>query len=50
MRTWKVGRAAAARSGINVARAYRIEAGPRSPSPKGAPRGRHRPDPFIEVD
>lgn len=40
---------AAARAGISVASAYRIEADPRLPSQRTAPRGRRRPDPLAEV-
>lgn len=40
---------AAARAGMSVATAYRIEADPRLPSQKRAPRGRRRPDPLASV-
>ncbi|MEW5882590.1 MAG: IS21 family transposase, partial [Pseudomonadota bacterium] len=40
---------AVARVGFSVATAYRIEADPRLPSQKKAPRGRRRPDPLAEV-
>jgi hypothetical protein len=39
--------AAAACAGFSTATAYRIEADPRSPSQKKAPRGRRRPDPLA---
>ena len=39
--------AAAACAGFSTATAYRIEAYPRSPSQKKAPRGRRRPDPLA---
>ena len=39
--------AAAARAGFSTATAYRIEADPRAPSQKKAPRGRRRPDPLA---
>ncbi len=40
---------AAARAGISPATAYRIEADPRPPSQRAAPRGRRRPDPLAGV-
>jgi transposase InsO family protein len=40
---------AAAKAGFSRATAYRIEADPRLPSQKKAPRGRRRPDPLAEV-
>jgi hypothetical protein len=40
---------AAARAGLSVATAYRIEHDPRMPSQKKAPRGRRRPDPLAEI-
>jgi hypothetical protein len=40
---------AAARAGFSTATAYRIEADPRPPSQKTAPRGRRRPDPLAGV-
>jgi len=40
---------AAAKAGISVATAYRIEQDPRLPSQKQAPRGRRRPDPLAEI-
>jgi Integrase core domain. len=40
---------AAARAGISVATAYRIEQDPRLPSQKQAPRQRRRPDPLAEI-
>src|SRR6516162_1833244 len=40
---------AAAKSGFSRATGYRIEADPRLPSQKKAPRGRRRPDPLAEV-
>jgi hypothetical protein len=40
---------AAARAGFSTATAYRIEADPRPPSQKAAPRGRRRPDPLAGV-
>jgi transposase InsO family protein len=40
---------AAARAGISVATAYRIEQDPRLPSQKEVPRDRRRPDPLAEV-
>jgi hypothetical protein len=40
---------AAAKAGISVATAYRIEQDPRLPSQKKAPRGRRRPDPLAEI-
>nr|WP_066343527.1 IS21 family transposase [Azohydromonas lata] len=40
---------AAARAGISVATAYRIEKDPRLPSQKQAPRERRRPDPLAEI-
>jgi hypothetical protein len=40
---------AAARTGLSVATAYRIERDPRLPSQKKAPRGRRRPDPLAEI-
>ncbi|SMX56355.1 Putative transposase [Bradyrhizobium sp. ORS 285] len=39
--------AAAAKAGFSTASAYRIEADPRLPSQKQAPRGRRRPDPLA---
>ena len=41
--------AAAAKAGFNTATAYRIEADPRLPSSKKAPRGRRRPDPLEGI-
>ncbi len=40
---------AAARAGFSTATAYRIEADPRPPSQKAAPRGRRRPDPLAAI-
>ena len=40
---------AAAKAGFSTATAYRIEADPRLPSQKKAPRGRRRPDPLAGV-
>jgi hypothetical protein len=40
---------AAARAGISVATAYRIENDPRLPSQKKEPRERRRPDPLAEI-
>ena len=40
---------AAARAGISVASAYRIEHDPRLPTQKSVPRGRRRPDPLINI-
>jgi transposase InsO family protein len=40
---------AAAKAGFSRATAYRIEADPRLPAQKKAPRGRRRPDPLAEV-
>jgi len=40
---------AAAMAGFSRATAYRIDADPRLPSQKKAPRGRRRPDPLAEV-
>jgi len=40
---------AAAKAGFSTATAYRIEADPRLPSHKKAPRGRRRPDPLAGV-
>jgi hypothetical protein len=40
---------AAAKAGFSTATAYRIEADPRPPSRKKAPRGRRRPDPLAGV-
>jgi hypothetical protein len=40
---------AAAKAGFSPASAYRIEADPRLPSQKQAPRGRRRPDPLGEL-
>lgn len=40
---------AAAKAGISVASAYRIESDPRLPSQKQTPRGRRRPDPLAHV-
>lgn len=39
----------AAKAGFSTATGYRIEADPRLPSQKRAPRGRRRPDPLAEV-
>jgi hypothetical protein len=41
--------AAAAKAGFSTATGYRIEADPRLPSQKQAPRGRRRPDPLAEI-
>jgi transposase InsO family protein len=41
--------AAAAKAGFSTASGYRIEADPRLPSQKTAPRGRRRPDPLADV-
>jgi transposase InsO family protein len=41
--------AAAVQAAISVASAYRIDADPRLPTQKQAPRGRRRPDPLIDV-
>ena len=41
--------AAAAKAGFNTATAYRIEADPRLPSSRKAPRGRRRPDPLEGI-
>lgn len=41
--------AAAAKAGFSTATGYRIEADPRLPSQKKAPRGRRRPDPLSQV-
>jgi hypothetical protein len=41
--------AAAAKASISLATAYRIEADPRLPSQKKAPRERRRPDPLAEI-
>ena len=40
---------AAAKAGISMATAYRIETDPRLPSQKTIPRGRRRPDPLANV-
>lgn len=40
---------AAARAGLSVASAYRIESDPRMPSQKKPPRGRRRPDPLLNI-
>jgi hypothetical protein len=40
---------AAAKAGFSSATGYRIEADPRLPSQKKAPRGRRRPDPLADV-
>ena len=40
--------AAAAKAGFSTASGYRIEADPRLPSQKQAPRGRRRPDPLAD--
>ena len=40
---------AAAKAGLSPASAYRIEADPRLPSQRHAPRGRRRPDPLIDI-
>jgi len=40
---------AAAKAGFSTATGYRIEADPRLPSQKTAPRGRRRPDPLIDI-
>jgi hypothetical protein len=40
---------AAAKAGFSPATGYRIEADPRLPSQKKAPRGRRRPDPLVDV-
>jgi transposase InsO family protein len=40
---------AAAKAGVSVATAYRIETDPRLPSQKTIPRGRRRPDPLANV-
>jgi len=40
---------AAAKAGLSPASAYRVEADPRLPSQKHAPRGRRRPDPLIDI-
>jgi hypothetical protein len=40
---------AAARAGISLASAYRIESDPRLPSQKKPPRGRRRPDPLERI-
>jgi len=40
---------AAAKAGFSAATGYRIEADPRLPSQKSAPRGRRRPDPIVAV-
>ena len=40
---------AAAKAGFSPATGYRIEADPRLPSQKKAPRGRRRPDPLADV-
>jgi hypothetical protein len=41
--------AAAAKAGFSTASGYRIEADPRLPSQKQAPRSRRRPDPLAEI-
>jgi hypothetical protein len=41
--------AAAAKAGFSTATGYRIEADPRLPSQKRAPRSRRRPDPLAEI-
>jgi hypothetical protein len=41
--------AAAAKAGFSTATGYRIEADPRPPSQKQAPRGRRRPDPLADI-
>ncbi|MBB2158505.1 IS21 family transposase [Gluconacetobacter diazotrophicus] len=41
--------AAAARAGISLATAYRIEHDPCLPSQKSTPRGRRRPDPLADI-
>ena len=40
---------AAAKAGFSTATGYRIEADPRLPSQKKAPRGRRRPDPLVDI-
>ena len=40
---------AAARAGLSVASAYRIESDPRMPPQKKPPRGRRRPDPLLNI-
>src|SRR6266480_5245689 len=40
---------AVAKAGFSTATAYRVEADPRLPSQKKAPRGRRRPDPLAGV-
>ncbi len=40
---------AAARAGLSVASAYRIEADPRMPSQRKPQRGRRRPDPLLNI-
>jgi hypothetical protein len=40
---------AAAKAGFSTATGYRIQADPRQPSQKSAPRGRRRPDPLIDI-
>ncbi len=40
---------AAAKAGFSTATGYRIEADPRLPSQKKAPRGRRRPDPLLGI-
>jgi transposase InsO family protein len=40
---------AAAKAGFSTASAYRLEADPRLPSQKKAPRGRRRPDPLATI-
>ena len=40
---------AAAKAGVSRATGYRIEADPRLPSQKKAPRGRRRPDPLVDI-
>ena len=40
---------AAAKAGFSTATAYRLEADPRLPSQRKAPRARRRPDPLAEI-
>ena len=40
---------AAAKAGVSRSTGYRIEADPRLPSQKRAPRGRRRPDPLVDI-
>ena len=40
---------AAAKAGVSRSTDYRIEADPRLPSQKKAPRGRRRPDPLVDI-